>query len=83
MATEIKALRVKDVYEDMKNLVKQGKGDYLVFVADDEEGNGYHALWFKAEEAKHMNEDCRNYVEEYNHDISLCGHDRDKAVYMG
>ena len=45
------ALTVKDVYENMQKFIKQGKGDYVVFVTNDEECNGYHALWYAGQEA--------------------------------
>lgn len=36
---------VKELAEMLNRAVRQGKGDYVVRVSDDEECNGYHELW--------------------------------------
>lgn len=49
---------------------------------DDEEGNGYHALWYKGQTPKQMGKN-RPYFENANHDISLLVNGTSKAVYLG
>ena len=83
MEKEIKALRVKDLYEEMKSRVEKGQGDYVVFVTDDEEGNGFHALWFKGTEIAKCDKQERKAFEDYNCDISLVKDNPDKAIYLG
>ncbi len=76
------ALTVKDLYEEMKQRVEAGQGDWPVFVTDDEEGNGYHALWYKGTAINEVEDDMREAFECYNSDISICK-DKDKAIYIG
>ena len=83
MANDIHARNVKELADYFTRLVKQGKGDYVVFVTNDEEGNGYHALWYLGEEPTDMEQDTRKFVEDYNSDIYLLKDNRDKAIYMG
>lgn len=83
MANDIHARNVKELADYFTQLVKQGKGDYVVFVTNDEEGNGYHALWYLGEEPTDMEQDTRKFVEDYNSDIYLLKNNRDKAIYMG
>lgn len=78
-----KALTVKRLLEEFKKLDDAGKGDYQVFLTDDEEGNGYHACWYIPEAADEMDKFSREYNEENNCDLCILGDDKDKAVYMG
>ena len=78
----MKALTVNDLYNNMLKLKQEGKGSYIVFVTDDEEGNGYHALWYTGASANELGEN-RKYFEELNNDVSLVKNNKDKAVYLG
>lgn len=80
---EIKALTVNMLYEEMRKRVKNGQGDYVVFVTDDEEANGYHALWYNGSEPNKMGKEERKFVEESNCDFSLVEKNPDKAIYIG
>ena len=78
------ALTIKKLRELLDKEISKGHGDYIVFVTDDEEGNGYHALWYNGETPATMEDDTRKYVEEINHDISLVGTGKNsKAYYVG
>lgn len=80
----MKALKVKDLYEEMKERVENGQGDFVVFVTNDEEGNGYHALWYKGNTPDFWADAIRENVEEsLNCDIDLIKDNKDKAVYIG
>ena len=79
----MKAMTVKCLYEAFKKLIEAGKGDYQVFLTDDEEMNGYHACWYLPEAADEMDRESRRCCEEVNQDISILEDDTDKAVYMG
>lgn len=39
-------LTVKELYRELGKLVKQGHGNKAVVVADDNEGNGYHGIYY-------------------------------------
>lgn len=77
------ALTVKDLYLEMKQRVLKGQGDYIVFVTDDEEGNGYHALWYNGLEVAEMEDYERESYEETNCDFSLVENNPEKAIYIG
>ena len=79
----MKALTVAKLYEDLKKQVKLGHGDYIVFVTDDEECNGYHALWFDGQVPTDMSAEDREYAEEINHDLPLVKNNTNKAYYIG
>ena len=80
----MEAITVKRLKRLLEEQIKQGHGDYIVFVTDDEECNGYHALWYAGETPATMTEENRKYCEDYNHDISLVEKGKDsKAYYVG
>ena len=81
----ITPLTIKDLFECMKIEMDKGHGDYIVFVTDDEEANGYHALWYKGVCPADMTEEERKSYEEYNCDL-ICAErqgNKDKAYYIG
>jgi hypothetical protein len=77
-----KAVTVNQLLKNLQELKKKGYGDAQIFITDDEECNGYHALWYVGSPAPEMDKDERKYSEENNSDISIL-EDRDMAVYMG
>lgn len=79
----MKAITVKQLRKIFDKLDDAGKGDYQVFLTDDEEMNGYHACWYLPEAVDEMDEESRRCCEEVNKDISILEDDTDKAVYMG
>ena len=50
----MKAITVKQLRKIFDKLDDAGKGDYQVFLTDDEEMNGYHACWYLPEAADEM-----------------------------
>lgn len=78
------ALTINDLLRMLKKEADKGHGDYIVFVTDDEEANGYHALWFQGETPETMIEEQRKYCEEQNCDISLVEKGKNsKSYYIG
>ena len=78
------ALTVDKLLKMLLKEAEKGHGDYVVFVTDDEEANGYHALWYAGETPETMTEDQIKYCEETNHDISLVEKGKkSKAYYVG
>ena len=41
-----KPLTVKDLLKLCQDEIKKGHGDYSIMLSDDDEGNGYHYLWY-------------------------------------
>lgn len=77
------ALTIRDLHRMLNKQIELGRGDYIVFVTDDEEANGYHALWYAGETPHTMTKQQRKYCEDYNCDISLVEDDKNKAYYVG
>ena len=50
----MKQLQVKDLYEVLKKEMAKGNGDKYVITGDDNEGNGYHGMYFKATDGKEL-----------------------------
>lgn len=44
MAT--KGITVKELYDDLHQEILAGNGDKTVLISSDDEGNGYHTLWY-------------------------------------
>ena len=61
-------------------------GSEIVGVTDDEEANGYHALYYSGETIKSIEKaegsSTREYYESINHDLMILD-DKDKAIYLG
>ena len=49
-----KQIQVKDLYEACKKQVDKGNGDKYIVVANDNEGNGYHGMFFQFTEISQM-----------------------------
>ena len=80
----MRALTINDLLRMLKKEADKGHGDYIVFVTDDEEANGYHALWYAGETPATMTASQREYCENYNCDISLVEKGKkSKAYYLG
>ena len=77
-----KAITVKQLADQFNELVAKGKGDYQVFLADDEEGNGYHACWYIGTVADEVSKEEREMCEEINCDLSILTNKK-KAIYLG
>lgn len=75
-------MTVNELIIELMNLRAAGKGKYVIFLSDDEEGNGFHGCWYGPEAADTMDPDNREYVENSNYDLNVL-QDTDKAVYLG
>ncbi len=77
-----KAITVNELLKNLEGLKKRGYGDAQIFITDDEECNGYHAMWYVGEAAGEMPSDRRQDCEALNCDLD-CLKDKKMAVYMG
>lgn len=53
-------ITVEDLYYDCKRQIEKGNGKKIVLVTDDEEANGYHALFY------HFNDNKENIQSLYD-----------------
>lgn len=49
-----KPLTVKELYEKCKEQIKLGRGDNVIMLSDDDEGNGYHYCWYSFTTAEEL-----------------------------
>ena len=42
----MKPLTIKDLYKECKKQIDNGNGDKVIMISNDDEGNGYHYLWY-------------------------------------
>ena len=69
-----KQIQVKDLYEACKQQIDKGNGDKYIVVADDNEGNGYHGMFFE------FSENAEDYMDLlYDSQITDC----DKLIILG
>lgn len=77
-----KAITVNQLLKNLQELKAKGYGNAQIFITDDEECNGYHAMWYVGEAAGEMPADKKADCEELNCDLSILD-DTKMAVYMG
>ena len=53
----MKQLTLKDLYDAIKTQIEKGNGDKIVLVADDDEGNGYHPIYYSVTEGETFDEE--------------------------
>ena len=51
-----KPLTVKDLLKLCQVEIAKGHGDYSIMISNDDEGNGYHYLWYSFTEARELEE---------------------------
>lgn len=50
-------LKLKDLYKAIQEQILKGNGDKVVMLSNDDEGNGYHYLWYAFITGKEMEVD--------------------------
>ncbi len=40
------ALTINDLYKECKKEIEKGNGNKTIMISQDDEGNGYHYLWY-------------------------------------
>lgn len=79
-----KPVSVKDLRDKLDELVEKGKGDYPIFLTNDEEGNGYHGCWYLPTVADECDESEADILYSFNDDSRvLQDDDKNKAIYLG
>ena len=77
----MKPITVSQLKKELQRLERAGKGDYAIFLSDDEECNGFHGLWEGATAIDEIERDDRAFLEENNYDLHALD-DVNKAVYL-
>lgn len=77
----MKPITVSQLKNELQKLERAGKGDYTIFLSDDEEQNGFHALWDGTYVADEIDDEDREFLEKNNYDLSTLS-DTKKAVYL-
>ncbi len=77
----MKPLIISELADILAFELGKGHGDYVVFVSDDEECNGFHALWTGGHTPSQMSKECRADYEEINRDLDILKN-KDKAYYL-
>ena len=52
-------LTVKELKKLCEDQIKKGNGDKIIMISDDDEGNGYHYLWYSFASPDEL------YIEDY------------------
>lgn len=78
-----KPVSVKDLRDKLDELVEKGKGDYPIFLTNDEECNGYHGCWYLPTVADECDESEAADLYSLNDDAIVLEDDKNKAVYLG
>lgn len=73
-------LTIKDLYINLREEVRKGNGDKFIVVADDNEGNGFHGLFFGITSET---EDVKEAVEFSNGIYDSQENDLNKLVILG
>ena len=42
----MEVLTVEELYKECKRQIDKGNGKKVIMISDDDEGNGYHYLWY-------------------------------------
>lgn len=73
-----KPLTVKELLKLCQEEIKKGHGDCSIMISDDDEGNGYHYLWFAFTKAKDL-EESYALIDSLDEDIAPM----DKTIILG
>ena len=73
-------IKVKDLYQDLRKLMREGRGDDYIVVSDDEEGNGYHGIFFGVTDDAKTIEEC---IECSNGIYGSVTNDPNKIIIIG
>ena len=66
----MKQLQLKDLYEACKAHMEAGNGDKYLIAANDNEGNGYHGVFYLITEVKPDDKHIEWLISDSNHPIN-------------
>jgi hypothetical protein len=81
----MKPITVEQLKEECEKQIKLGRGDNVIMITQDDEGNGYHYLWYSFCEISKLEEPFqigdKTYTEEIWTDDEIAPHD--KTIILG
>jgi len=57
-------LTINDLRMFCNDEIRKGHGDYAIMISDDDEGNGYHYLWYAFTPVEEFDDDCVGIIEQ-------------------
>ncbi len=82
----MKVLTVKQLCALCQDQIRKGRGDYKIMISDDDEGNGYHYLWYSFQTVKEYEQPFGDGEETFKLDfywISDNVSDKDNTIILG
>lgn len=67
----MKALTIKDLYNECLKEIKKGNGDKTIMISSDDEGNSYHYLWYSFTPIEVMEEPIKIGNKEYKNEFEF------------
>lgn len=68
----MKALTIYDLFNECKKQIAKGNKDKVIMISDDDEGNGYHYLWYSFTEIKEFEKPTEYNGKTYQFDFEYC-----------
>lgn len=68
----MKPITVKELYNACKDQIKKGNGDKVIMISDDDEGNGYHYMWYSFTTMEEMEEQEEIGGQVYSFEFTEC-----------
>ena len=65
----MKALTVNDLLKECQKQIRLGNGNKTIMISQDDEGNGYHYLWYSFTSMEQMEEPVKIGTKEYKYDF--------------
>ena len=62
----MKPLTIRQLYNECRKQINAGNGDKVIMISQDDEGNGYHYLWYSFTTVKEMEEPIKMGGEMYS-----------------
>ena len=76
----MKPLTIRQLLIKCQEEINKGHGDYNIMLSDDDEGNGYHYLWYSFITPTDLVKGCEDdYIYGLDEDIAP----RDKTILLG
>lgn len=75
-------MTVKQLLKLCQEEVKKGNGDKFIVIADDNEGNGYHGMFYGFTDAMEMEEVLQNFGESLEHLVCDSCYDKPEEIII-
>lgn len=82
----MKPITVKQLYQLCKKEIEKGNGNHAIMISQDDEGNGYHYLWYSFQTVKEFEAPTMYQGEEYQFDFEWANEDiasKEDTIILG